>query len=102
MPPQARGLGRGTSEAGGGYSQTVAALARDPLRLVPYPSTTLRVVPPIAGDGEARLPKRRLVEAPQLARMEVGAVFLEEPQRLDADAQVLADRALVEGVGLAR
>ena len=48
------------------------------------------------------LAQRRLIEAPELARMERVALALEQQQRLDADAQMLADGAVVKGVGLAR
>ena len=45
-------------------------------------------------------PERRLVEAPELARMQRRRRWLcSRPMRGDADLQVLADRALVEGVG---
>src|SRR5688500_14664063 len=54
-------------------------------------------------DGPAlALSKWRLVEASKLARVELGAVALQDSKGLDSDPQVLADRPLIEGVGLAR
>ena len=41
-----------------------------------------------------------LVEAAQVARVERVAFALQQAERLDTDPKVLADRALVEGVGL--
>ena len=48
----------------------------------------------------ASLAQRRLVEAAQLARVQALAFAAQEAERLDADPEVLADRALVEVVGL--
>ena len=47
------------------------------------------------------LPKRRLVEAAQFARVERLAFLLEHAERFDADPQMLADRSFVKGIGLA-
>ena len=47
------------------------------------------------------LAERRLVEAPELAAVKRIALALEHAERLDSDPQVLADRPVVESVGLA-
>ena len=53
-----------------------------------------------AGAGPpADLPERRLVEAAQFARMKRGEFAAHAVERCEADLQVLAHRALVEGVG---
>ena len=51
--------------------------------------------------GAEDLAERRLVEAAQFAAVERVAFELEELQSLDPDPQMLADRALVKGIGLA-
>src|SRR5215813_12776043 len=45
------------------------------------------------------LPERRLVEAAELARVQRAQLAAQEVDRLEADAQVLAHRALVEARG---
>src|SRR3569623_2170865 len=47
----------------------------------------------------AALPERRLVEAPELARVQRAQLAAQQVDRLEADAQVLAHRALVEARG---
>src|SRR5450432_2527012 len=56
----------------------------------------------IANHRHESLPKRRLVEAAQFARMERVALALQQFQRGEADLQMLADRPLVKGVRRAR
>src|SRR5687768_12854129 len=51
--------------------------------------------------ADGRLAERRLVEAAQLARMQGRALLAQDVDGRQADLQVLADRALVEGVRLA-
>ena len=48
------------------------------------------------------LSQRRLVKAAQLAAVEAVAFLAQQRQRFDADAQMLADRTFVEGIGLPR
>src|SRR3954447_2576129 len=47
------------------------------------------------------LTQRRLVETAQFAAVERVAFQLEQSDRFDPDPQMLADRALVKGIGLA-
>src|SRR6185437_2066750 len=47
------------------------------------------------------LPERRLVEAAELARVQRAQLAAQEVDRLEADAQVLGDRTLVEARGSA-
>src|SRR5580765_6178171 len=49
----------------------------------------------------APLPERWLVEAAELAGVEAGPLLAQEVHGRHADLQVLADGAVVEGVGLA-
>src|SRR4028119_537136 len=49
-----------------------------------------------------RLAERRLVEAAQLSRMQGRTLAPEDIERRQADHEVLAYRALVEGIGRAR
>src|SRR5215203_1753049 len=52
-----------------------------------------------SGMGSVRSAERGLVEAAELARMERRALAAQDIQRREADHQVLADGAFVEGVG---
>src|SRR5438105_1905088 len=44
-------------------------------------------------------PERRLIEAPELARMELGQLAAEQLDGSEADHQMLADGAVIEGIG---
>src|SRR5262245_27929312 len=48
------------------------------------------------------LPKRRLVEGAQLARMQGILPLAQEVERLQSDLEMLRDRAFIEGIGRAR
>src|SRR5688572_26050686 len=48
------------------------------------------------------LAERRLVETAQFAAVKAVALVAQQVERLDPDSEVLADRPLVEGIGLTR
>ena len=68
-------------------------------RVSPKCTRWTRFWAPGGDDQLARSPERRLVEAPELARMQRVVGALQEAYCRDADLQMLGDRALVEGVG---
>src|SRR5690606_469 len=58
----------------------------------PYPDSAIK----------SRLAEGGLVEAAQLARMQARAFLPQQVHRRHGDPQMLADGALIEGVGLSR
>src|SRR5512139_394551 len=52
-------------------------------------------------NGQKGLPQRRFVEAPELSAVQAVTFVAEKVERFDADPEMLADRPLVECVGLA-